>query len=95
MSIRDDWVCQLILSLLPKEQTSRSAWESEREPRGDQSEATDRSKATQTLVASEHVVVTWAAEEHRARHKQATDLWAIVIDLEETKYEYSREITVK
>ena len=76
-----DWVCQPNLTL--KDQRIRSARESEREPRGDQNEATDRRKATQTLVTSEHVVVTWAAEEKRPRQKQATDLWAVVI--EETK----------
>ena len=68
----------LIVSKLAKEQTrSRSAGESECEPCGDQSEPTDRREATQTLVASEHVVVARAAEEHRPRHKQASDLRAI------------------
>lgn len=55
---------------------NRSACESEREPRGDEREAADWSKATQAVVVSEDVVVTGSAEHHRSGEKQATDLYA-------------------
>lgn len=53
---------------------SRSGSEGEREPCGNQREATDRSKTTQTLVACEHVIVARAAEQHRSRQEHAADL---------------------